>query len=115
MFHFFQTPQFHKQVSEEMKEACNAQSGRLWESVVRVLKRGIEEGLVRADLNPIEIAIIFWSSATALMLRNDSEGEIWIERKNIDLMHTLEVSNGLFIESILTEHARTEFVAMKRI
>jgi AcrR family transcriptional regulator len=114
MFHFFQTPQFHKQVSEEIKQACNAQNGRMWESVIGVLKQGIEEGCLRADLNPVEIAIILWSSATALMLRNDSEGEIWLERRKIDLMHTLEVSNRLFLESIFTERGRLELQALDR-
>jgi TetR/AcrR family transcriptional regulator len=112
MFHFFQTPQFHKQVSEEMLQTCTAQSGRLWESVIKILKQGMEEGSIRSGLNPTEITIILWSSATALMLRYDSEGDVWKDRKNIDLMHALEVSNTLLLESIFTEHARAEFSAL---
>jgi TetR/AcrR family transcriptional regulator len=109
MFHFFQTPQIHKQVSEEMKLTCSVQSSKLWELVIRVLKQGMEEGSLRTDINPIEITIILWSSATALMLRNDSEGDVWRTDRNIDLTHTLEVSNTLFLESILTESGRAEF------
>jgi AcrR family transcriptional regulator len=108
MFNFFQTPQFHKQVSEEMIQTCNAQSGRLWESVIRILKQGMEEGSIRSDLNPVEVTIIIWSSATALMLRIDSEGEVWKDRRRIDLTHTLEVSNKLLLNAILTDKGRTE-------
>jgi TetR/AcrR family transcriptional regulator len=115
MLHFFETPQFHKQVSEEVKQTCNAQSARLWELVIGVLKLGMEEGSIRSDLNPVEVTIILWSSATALMLRNDSEGEVWKVRRNIDLTHTLEISNKLFLESIFTDRARAEFAALKHI
>jgi TetR/AcrR family transcriptional regulator len=108
MLHFFETPQFHKQVSDELKQICHAQSARLWELVIVVLKKGMEEGLIRADLNPVEVTIILWSSATALMLRNDSEGEVWKVQKNIDLTHTLEISNKLLLNAILTDKGRTE-------
>jgi TetR/AcrR family transcriptional regulator len=113
MFHFFQTPQFHKQVSEELKQTCNAQSARLWDLVIGVLNQGIKGGLIRSDLNPVEVTIILWSSATALMLRNDSEGEVWKSHRNVDLTHTLEVSNSLLLESIFTDRGRTEFAALK--
>jgi TetR/AcrR family transcriptional regulator len=114
MFHFFQTPQFHKQVSDELKQTCDIQSARLWDSVIGVLKLGMEEGLIRSDLNPVEVTIILWSSATTLMLRYDSEGEVWKMRRNIDLMHTLEVSNSLLLEAIFTERGRLEFAALKQ-
>ncbi|MCX6120867.1 MAG: TetR/AcrR family transcriptional regulator [Ignavibacteriales bacterium] len=114
MFHFFQTPQFHKQVSDELKQTCDTQSARLWDSVIGVLKQGMEEGSIRSDLNPVEVTIILWSSATTLMLRNDSEGEVWKLRRNIDLTHTLEVSNALLLESIFTDRGRTEFAALKQ-
>jgi hypothetical protein len=74
----------------------------------------MEEGTLRSDLNPVEITIILWSSATAMMLRNDSEGDVWKATRNIDLTHTLEVSNTLLLESILTDRGRTEFAALKQ-
>jgi TetR/AcrR family transcriptional regulator len=113
MMHFFETPQFHKQVSDEMKQVCHAQSAKLWELVIGVLKKGMEDGFIRSDLNPVEVTIILWSSATALMLRNDSESEMWKEQKNIDLSHTLEVSNKLFLASIFTDRARAEFAGLQ--
>jgi AcrR family transcriptional regulator len=113
MSHFAQTPQFHKQVSEEMRQTCNTQSGKLWNLVDVILKQGMEEGLLRSDLHPIEITLILWSSATALLLRNDTEGDIW-KGRGIDLMHTHDLSNELFLESILTDRGRTEYKTLKK-
>jgi AcrR family transcriptional regulator len=112
MFHFFQTPQFHTQVSEDMKNACSAQSDKLWGLVGKELKKGMEEGSIRSGLDPIEITIILWSSATALMLREDGEGEIWKAMRNIDLAHTVDVSNKLLLESIFTGRGRKEFASI---
>jgi AcrR family transcriptional regulator len=112
MFHFLQAPQFHKQVSEEMRQACSLESRKMWDLVIGLLKRGMEEGDFRSDLNPVEVAIILWSSATTLLLRLDSEGEAWKERLNIDLEHVLETSNKLLFESILTDKAYIEFTSL---
>jgi TetR/AcrR family transcriptional regulator len=115
MFPFLQNPQFHKQVSEAMKEWCGAENQKLWKMVIDLLKQGMEEGMLRADLNPVEIGIIIWSSSTALLVRGDSEGQTWKAKLNIDFDHTLEVSNTLLMESILTERGRKEFHALKKI
>jgi TetR/AcrR family transcriptional regulator len=115
MFHFLQMPQFHKQVSEEMQQSCNIETRRLWDLVIDIMKKGMEAGILRSDLNPIEIGIILWSSSTSLMLRGDTEGERWKERFNINLSHTLEVSNRLFLNAILTDKGRKEFAAYNRV
>lgn len=112
MFHFFQTSHFHKQVSDEMREICNAESAKIWDLVSGLLKHGMDEGVFRSNLNPVEVAIILWSSATSLMLRLDNEGEVWKEHMNIDLHHTLGVSNRLFFESIITNGGRDELTRL---
>lgn len=114
MFHFLQMPQFHKQVSEEMQRSCDIENKRLWDLVIEIMKHGMESDILRSDLNPIEIGIILWSSSTTLMMRDDTEGERWKQRFNIDLSHTLEVSNQLFLDAILTDKGRKEFAALKK-
>jgi TetR/AcrR family transcriptional regulator len=113
MFPFLQNPQFHKQVSEEMKESCGTKNQKMWKMVIDLLKQGMEEGILREDLNPVEVGIILWSSSTALLIRGDSEGPVWKEKLNVDFDHTLEVCNTLLMDSILTERGREEFHAMK--
>ena len=112
MFHFLQMPQFHKQVSEEMQQYCGTETRRLWDLVIGIMKQGMEAGILRSDLDPTEIGIILWSSSSALMMRGDTEGDRWKERFNIDLSHTLEVSNRLFLNAILTDKGRKEFAAL---
>jgi TetR/AcrR family transcriptional regulator len=112
MVHFLQTPQFHKQVSEDMRQACSMETKRIWDLLIGLLKRGMEEGKFRPDLNPTEVAIILWSNTTALMQRIDIECAIWKERMNIDLEHVLKVSGRLLFKSILTDKAYAEYLAL---
>jgi TetR/AcrR family transcriptional regulator len=112
MMHFLQTPQFHKQVTDGMKLSCNELNQRIWDLVNNLLKRGINEGTVRRDLNPVEVSIILWSSATSLMSRIDSQYDLWKERLYIDLTHTVKLSNTLFFQAIFTDKGRSELAAL---
>lgn len=112
MFHFYQTPQFHRQVSAAMLDACSLLNNKLWALVVEIIEEAIREETFRADVVPKEIATMLWSSATALLLRIDAEQELWRERMQIDLRHTLELSNRLHFEALLTEKGRREYEAI---
>ncbi|MCX6132564.1 MAG: TetR/AcrR family transcriptional regulator [Ignavibacteriales bacterium] len=111
MVHFLQSPQFHKQVTVEMKQSCGILNRQVWEPVTAILQRCIDEGILRKNLNPAEVGIILWSSATALMLRIDSEYAMWKETFHIDLSQTLKLTNNLLFDAICTEHGRTMITA----
>ena len=108
MLHFLQMPQLHKQATEEMRESCRTLNHETWELVIDVLRRGISDGTVRPDLNPAEILVILWSSATALLLRIDSEDDLWNKRFHINLTETLNLSNKLLLGAIFTEQGRRQ-------
>jgi hypothetical protein len=112
MTHFLQTPQFHKQVTDEMKETCGSLNRHVWDLVNAILQRCIDEGVLRKDLNPVEVGIILWSSATDLLLRIDSEYPIWKESFHIDLTQTLKLSNNLLFDSICTADGRKAISAL---
>jgi AcrR family transcriptional regulator len=112
MLHFLQTPHFHKQVSDEMKVSVGTLNRNVWDLANGILQRGIDDGLLRKDLNPVEIGIILWSSATALLLRIDSEYPIWKENFHIDLAHTLKLSNSLIFDAICTTEGRKAITAI---
>jgi TetR/AcrR family transcriptional regulator len=115
MIHFLQAPQqFHKQVSDEMRTSCDVDGQKMWRVIQNILQRGVEEGVLRPNFNAMELGVILWSNTTALLFRIDNECEMWKKRFNIDLEHTLELSNTLLLESILTERGRAEFAALKR-
>jgi TetR/AcrR family transcriptional regulator len=113
MTHFLQAPQFHKQVSDEMRKSCDVDGQKIWNVIHKILQRGVEEGILRPTLNPMELGVILWSNTTALLFRIDNESAIWKKRFNIDLEHTLEISNTLLLESVLTERGRAELAALK--
>jgi TetR/AcrR family transcriptional regulator len=112
MMHFFNTPQFHKQVSEEMMSSCDTINQSLWGMVVQVITGGVADGKIRNDLDPIEMALIMWSTATTLLMRIDNQHELYKEKMHIDLNNTLNVSNMLLLEAVLTEQGRKELRAI---
>jgi AcrR family transcriptional regulator len=115
MFHFSQIPHFHKQVSEEMREVCTLGHRKLWDIVIGLFKCAIDEKLIHGELNPVELAIILWSSSTALMLRMDAESEIWMERMRVDLSETLKLSNSLLWSAMLTDKGRNELALISNM
>jgi AcrR family transcriptional regulator len=115
MFYFFQYPMFHKQVSDEMMQCCAEENQRVWNMVVRVIQQGVEEGDLRSDVSPMEIGIIIWSNANALMMRMDTQLEYFRSTMNISLEKVLRKSNALLLESIMTERAKRAFASYLRL
>ena len=97
MLHFLQTPQFHKQVSNEMKQEAILVNQKVWNLAIAIIERGIKERILIPNLNAVEIAIIFWSSATQLMMRMDTESDRWKEMMDVDLERVLRISNSLIL------------------
>ncbi len=112
MLHFFNTPQFHKQVSEEMMKSCDEFNQTLWEMITEIIKQGMTQQKLRNDLNPIETAIILWSNTSTLLMRIDGQHEMFKEKLNIDLNNTLRLSNLLLLESVLTEQGKNDLKAL---
>jgi TetR/AcrR family transcriptional regulator len=108
MMHYLQAPQFHRQVSEDVKQSCSILNQRVWNLVNSMLQRCIDDGLLRKGLNPMELGIILWSSSTSLMLRIDNEEGIWRDAFHLDLLKTLRLSNKLLMDAICTEQGRLE-------
>jgi len=109
MFHFFQNPSLHRQVSEEMMTTCNNRTQQLWSVVTEVFRKGIKEKQLRSDLNPVECAVILWSSSDAILTRMDFEYERWKQQLNVDLAQVFFKSNALLLQSMLTEKAEKQY------
>jgi hypothetical protein len=112
MIHYSQLPYFQRQVSAEMRGTCGVEHQKVWDLVFGIFRKGVEENIIRSDLNPAELAIIIWSSSTALMLRIDNEHQVWKERMNIDLQNTLQLSNRMLFEAMLTDVGRAQMQAV---
>jgi AcrR family transcriptional regulator len=109
MMYFFENPQLHKQVSEEMMKACEEKSNCIWGSVIALIQRGIDEGLIQKNFDPRQVAVIMWSQANALMRQMDREDTYWAESMKIDLEAALKLSSALILEALMTEEAKAKY------
>jgi len=109
MFFFFDNPQVHKQVSEEMLQACATHNMKVWNIVIDLLRRGIEEGVVEHDIDPKQAAVILWANSTGLLRQMDREDRYWSDVMGINLEETLRRSSAMILESMMTKNALAEF------
>ncbi len=108
MFHFLQNQQLHKQVSPEMREIAQLHQQRIWDLAVGVLRRGVEEGILRNDVEPAEMAVVLWSASNSLLMQIDYQYEHWKHTVGIDIESVLRHSNNLLLEAIMTDEGRAE-------
>lgn len=109
MFHFLQNQQLHKQVSPEMREISRLHQQRVWDLAVGILRRGAEEGLLRRDIDPAEMAVVLWSATNSLLMQIDYQYEHWKHALGIDMERVLRHSTNLLLEAIMTDAGRAEF------
>ncbi len=112
MLHFFENPQFHKQVSEEMLHSCAGHNQKVWLVVIDAIKRGIEEGVIQQDIDPKEAAVILWASSNGLMRQMDREDNYWRDVMGVDLEAALRRARGMLLETMMTEDARKSYQAL---
>jgi TetR/AcrR family transcriptional regulator len=112
MMDFYETPQFHKQVSEEMKQVCSVASQKIWTAFFDTIQRAIDDGMMHPDLKARQVGIIFWSNSNGLMRLGDRDPQHWHELMGIDLDATLKLSNSLLLESMMTDKAKELFKDM---
>jgi TetR/AcrR family transcriptional regulator len=109
MFHFFEYPQMHRQVSEEMMEHCSKNNGRIWSLLVEIIQRGREEGVIQKNLNAIQVAVMLWSNSNSLMRQMDRDDTYWKKQMGVDLEATLRLTNSLLLEAIMTDEAKEKY------
>lgn len=112
MFIFFENPRLQTQVSDDMKEQCSIAERRVWDLVVRLIQRGIDEGLLHKELDPLEAGVMLWSNSNGLMKLMDRQDNYWGERMGLNLENTLRKSNAFLVESMMTKKAHKLFSKM---
>ncbi|HET6273977.1 MAG TPA: TetR/AcrR family transcriptional regulator [Bacteroidota bacterium] len=106
MYLFFENPQFHRQVSEEMLNTCSGNDMKIWNLVIDLIKKGKKEGLLESDLDPLEASIILWSSGNALMRQMDREDNYWHQKMGVNLEAALRKSYQFLLEGMMTEEGK---------
>ncbi len=108
MLHFFNTPLFHRQVSREMMQSCDRFNESLWGIATDIIVRGQKEHKLRNDLDPVEVALILWTTSSSFLMQIDTQQEMFARKLKIDLYHTLNTSTMLLLDSVLTERGKAE-------
>lgn len=103
--YFFETPQFHSMVTEEMMKSVGDADERLWKLVVDLLRRAIDEGMLHKQLDPVEAAVMLWSNAQGILRLMDRAHKEWTDRMGIDLEQMLRTSNMMLLEAMMTRKA----------
>lgn len=106
MFSFLESPQFHTMASTELLNESHNQSKRAWDVIIDVISNGIKDGTFRESIDPVQMAIILWSNATAIMKLKDRKDQFWIENLNVDVDTILQKSNAMLVSTMLTEQAK---------
>ena len=75
-------------------------------SVVGVLQKAIDEGLLRKDIDPLEAGVILWSNSNGMMRLMDRQEEYWKQHMGLDLEKMLRNSNRMLVEGMMTEEAK---------
>lgn len=112
MFYFFENPQTHKQVSEEMLQLCATENQKGWRLVIDLIKRGIEEGVIQNNIDPKQAAVILWSTSNGLMRQMDREDNYWKDVMHVDLEAALRQAHAMLIEAMMTEEAKKTYHEM---
>jgi AcrR family transcriptional regulator len=106
MYYFFENPQVQSQVSPEMMDICVRSDKKIWDRVVGLIQRGIDEGLFRGDLDPLEAAVMLWSNSNGMMRIMDRQEKYWREQMGLDLEKMLRKSNQMLVQAMMTEEAK---------
>ena len=109
MYYFFENPQVQSQVSSEMREICLQCDRRIWDIVIGVIQRAIDEGLLRKDVDPLEAGVMLWSNSNGMMRMMDRQEEYWKHQMGLDLEKMLRNSNRMLVEGMMTEEAKKRF------
>ena len=109
MSHFFENPQFHRQVSPEMLQTCASENQKTWQIVIGAIQRGIDEGVIQKDINPKQAAVIFWVNSNGIMRQLDREDTYWKDIMGVDMEATLRQSNAMTLEAMMTDEAKKEY------
>ncbi len=105
---FFQNSAFHKQVSPEMMDHCTASLERIWTIILGLVSRGMEEGVIRNDIQQAQILMFLYTNVTALIRQIDTEPTLWKEKFHLDLDDTLYLSMRLVLEMISTDEGKRQ-------
>jgi len=112
MFYFLENRDVHSQVSPEMLDACTRSDQRLWEVVTSVIRKAIDQRMLHAGLDPMEVAVIMWSNSHGFMRLIDRGGEAMERQMGVSFETALRRSNAMLMEAMMSKKAKRLFPSL---
>lgn len=109
MYYFLENPDVHSQVSPEMLDACTRSDQRLWQVVTGVIRKAIDQGMLHAGLDPMEVAVIMWSNSHGFMRLIDRGGALLEQQMGVSFTTALRRSNAMLMEAMMSRKATRLF------
>ncbi len=113
MFSFSENTQLHSQVSEEMRSACAESGQSIGQVVMDIIRKGKDDGTFRPEVDPQELAIIFWANSRGVLELIDHLSSKLActgdQFKDLNFEKMYRKSNAMLAYSILTDKARENF------
>ncbi len=109
MVEFFESPHFHKQVSDDMLHRCTASHQRIWDTANQVIAQCQAEGWIHPRLAPAEVSVMVWACINGLFRQIDSADEYWQEQMGVNMRHTLQTWFAILMQAIMTRKAKRHF------
>jgi AcrR family transcriptional regulator len=109
MMSFWENPQYHSMVSPEMFRICEEHDKKLWDPVLSVIQKAIDEGVLHRELNPLEVGVMLWSNSTGIMRLIDRQASYWRDIMGLDLQSILQKSNAFLVEAMMTDEAKKKY------
>ena len=109
MYYFFENEDLHKQVSDEMKGVCYNNDQKIWNLVVGLIRRAVDEGVFRSDVDPQQTAVILWANANGLMRQMDRMEPYWRDAMKINLEETMRKANAYVLQGMMTDKAKKQY------
>lgn len=103
MTYFFDVRDIHGMVSPEMQQECDAWSNRIWHSVVGIIQKGIDQGYLRDDTDPLQAGVMLWANCDGLMRLFDGHEAEWLDSNGMNLDDVLRTSSRCLIRGMMSD------------
>jgi AcrR family transcriptional regulator len=93
-------PESHKPEDNPNLMACAEQGDRSLDVVAQAVEVGIEDGTIRSDVNPMEVAVILWAQSNGIVQTIFEQDLSECKGMDIPSEHIIKTARGLMLDML---------------
>jgi AcrR family transcriptional regulator len=97
---FHKHPENHKPEENPNLMACAEQGDRSLDVVAKAVEVGIEDGTIRSDVNPMEVAVILWAQSNGIVQTIFEQDLSECKGMDIPSEHIIKTAHGLMLDML---------------